>query len=103
MVFAFSLGKVPRSVVVILNIRNGAAKCHLPSVLTFLNWVSLNVGRHADDFSWIFRVLEILFDKVVIRHMLVSRLDLMFHMRLELETFLVSSSDLRLTLFSALK
>ena len=101
MVFAFSLSEILRSVVVILNVRDGAAKGNLDTMLSSLDRVSYNVTGRVQDLSWVFGILIVLFDVNKITHMFVCGFDLMFNMRLELETFLVSRIKLRNTVLLA--
>ena len=94
MVLALRRRKVLRSVIVVLHVRNSAAKGHLPTDLASLNWISQDVTWLDHNLTWVLLTSEVLLYLNEVGHVLVSRLDLNLDHALWLEGFLVSNLNL---------
>ena len=71
MVLALRCRKVLRSVVVVLHVRNSAAKGHLLSMLALLNWVSQDVTWLDQYFTWVLLTAEVLLNLNKVSHVLI--------------------------------
>ena len=101
MVLALRRRKVLRSVVVVLHVRNSAAKGHLLSMLSLLNWVSQDVTWLDQYFTWVLLTAEVLLNLNKVSHVLVRWLDFHLDHALRLERLLISHFNLTCSVFLA--
>ena len=71
-VFALRRSKQLRSVVVVLHVRNGAAKGHLPADLTLLDRIGQDVTWLDHDLTRVLLTAEVLLDLIEVSHVLIG-------------------------------
>ena len=99
MIFTFSSLELFWPIVVVTHVGHSTSKVNLPAMLASLDRIGLNVWWVGDDFSWILFISEVLLYVSIVRFVLIScSVVSLLDSALRLETFLVSGSDLNVSI-----